>query len=107
MPRQTQQYRELLLSEGRLAVSKIRVSGRCTGVLLNLLAFVIAAPLCAQTTTTTYTGTVKDSNGNTVTSGRITWQLNAPSGGMIRGTGLTVAKTITCGIDASGSPVSI
>lgn len=72
-----------------------------------LLAFLILSgiPLCAQTTTT-YTGTIKDLTGATVTSGRITWQLNAPSGGVIPGTGAFVSSTVSCLINASGAPVS-
>lgn len=85
-------------------MSRIGVSGKCS--LLTLLAFVLAAPLCAQTTTI-YTGTIKDANGKTATSGRITWQLNPPSGDVIGGSGPSGAKIITCGINASGSPVSI
>ena len=38
-------------------------------------------------TTTTYVGTLKDLTGNPVTSGRITWKLNAPNGGSIPGIG--------------------
>lgn len=69
-----------------------------------LLAFLLAAPLYAQTTT--YTGTVRDLTGSVVTSGRITWTLNAPGGVSIPGTGSFVATTVSCLINASGSPVA-
>lgn len=72
---------------------------------LALCVLMCAAPIFAQTTTT-YTGTIKDLTGAVVTSGRITWSLNAPSGGVIPGTGSFTATTVSCLINSSGSPVS-
>jgi hypothetical protein len=69
------------------------------------LVLLCAIPALAQTTTT-YVGTIKDLTGATVTSGRITWALNAPSGGNIPGTGSFVSNTVSCLINASGTPVS-
>lgn len=56
--------------------------------------------------TTTYTGTVRDLTGAVVTSGRITWTLNAPSGGSIPGIGSFVATTVSCLINSTGNPVA-
>jgi hypothetical protein len=73
---------------------------------------VLAAALLFSSTTlhaqstTTYVGTIKDLTGATVTSGRITFTLNEPSGGSNPGTGSFVATTVSCLINASGSPVS-
>jgi hypothetical protein len=55
---------------------------------------------------TRYVGTVKDLTGTVVTSGRITWTLSNPSGGVISGTGAFVAATVSCLINASGTPVA-
>lgn len=67
------------------------------------LAFVLTASLSAQTTT--YVGTIKDLTGATVTSGRVTWQLNAPLS-TLPGTGAFVSNTVSCLINASGVPKS-
>jgi predicted GH43/DUF377 family glycosyl hydrolase len=72
--------------------------------LLILAALLGASVLSAQTTT--YTGTVRDLTGAAVTSGKILFTLNAPSGGNIPGTGAFVATTVSCTINASGAPKS-
>src|SRR5579859_1293307 len=73
---------------------------------LWVLAAFLAATMGYAQTTTTYTGTIKDLDGVTVTSGRITFQLNAPSGGSIPGIGSFVSSTVSCLINGSGSPVA-
>lgn len=75
-------------------------------ILFALALFSAFVTLASAQTTTTYTGTIKDLTGATVTSGRITWTLNAPSGGNIPGTGAFVSTTVSCSINASGAPVS-
>src|ERR1700740_1303065 len=75
--------------------------------IFGLVAIFAALALsCTAQTTTTYVGTIRDLTGAVVTSGRITFTLNSPSGGSIPGTGSFVATTVSCLINASGSPVS-
>ena len=70
------------------------------------LLMLCALPAFAQTTTT-YTGTIKDLTGATVTSGRITFTLGQGVGvGTIPGTGAFTATTVSCLINSSGAPVS-
>ena len=71
-----------------------------------LLAALLCGTMLHAQTTTTYTGTIRDLTGAAVTSGRITFQLNAPSGGVIPGTGSFVSSTVSCLINSSGAPVS-
>jgi hypothetical protein len=74
---------------------------------LAVLAILLLIPFAVLgQTTTTYVGTIKDLTGTPVTSGRITWTLNAPTGGSIPGTGSFTASTVSCLINSSGSPVS-
>lgn len=71
------------------------------------LLFLLGALAAAQPTTTTqYVGTVRDLTGAIVTSGRITWQSNAPAGTVIPGTGSFVSTTVSCQINATGNPVA-
>ena len=70
--------------------------------LLAFAGYVRAQPV----TTTTYVGTVRDLTGAIVTSGRITWQSNAPAGMAIPGTGSFVSTTVSCQINATGNPVA-
>lgn len=72
-------------------------------VLTLLLAPVLGI---SQLPSTTYVGTIRDLTGAIVTSGRITFTLNAPSGGSIPGIGSFVATTVSCLINATGNPVS-
>lgn len=74
-----------------------------------LIAFLfLLAPILgiSQVPSTTYVGTVRDLTGAVVTSGRITFTLNAPSGGSIPGIGSFVATTVSCLINATGNPVA-
>lgn len=79
---------------------------------MTLKRILMAAMVLASATaafgqyTTTYVGTIRDLTGAIVTSGRITWQLNAPSGGSIPGVGSFVASTVSCLIDGTGKPVA-
>ena len=61
---------------------------------LMLIAVLLCA-LPALGQTTTYTGTVKDLTGTTVTSGRITSATNAPNAGAIACTGSFAGATVS------------
>jgi hypothetical protein len=70
--------------------------------LLLKLGFIVAAPLCAQTTQT-YTGVIKDLTQQVVTSGQVTFTLALPNTSTIPGTGTFVPTTTLCNINVDGT----
>jgi parallel beta-helix repeat protein len=70
-------------------------------LLLKLGWFIVAVPLCAQTTT--YTGTIKDLSLNVVTSGQVTFTLTPPTDSTLPGIGRFTPSSTSCNINSDGS----